>query len=215
MKFCPECGTQYEDHVPTCIADGTELVPQVAPPPHSGTPAPITPAHPTPAVAPSTAPAGATSPSAMGGGASILILALLLFGALAVAGVGVIGIVAWQLQSQPAPKQAPITPLSTRPDPIPTAPDHPPVTVSLDSTPAGAEVFENGQFVCTTPCAIDHPNHAPLPRTFVFKAQGHRDQPFEMTDVTQPILVAMRAVKAAPARPAPATKARPTIGRDR
>jgi hypothetical protein len=55
-----------------------------------------------------------------------------------------------------------------------------------------------------------------LPRVFVFKAEGHREVTFEMTEAKGPIAVALPRLRSSPVQPAPATGApRPTIGRDR
>jgi len=81
------------------------------------------------------------------------------------------------------------------------------------SEPMGAGVYENDQFVCQTPCTVQHPAHAPLPRTFVFKLPGYHDKTYEMTDASQPISVQLVHLHAA-AMPPPAGP-RPSIGRER
>jgi hypothetical protein len=120
---------------------------------------------------------------------------------------------------QPAPAPAPPALPRSLPTPVPEVvdpPESPPVEIVLASEPLGASVWENDQFVCDTPCTILHPPHAPLPRTFVFKAEGYRDDVYEMTEAKGPIAVALHRIRpsapsTAPSNPGP----RPTIGRDR
>jgi hypothetical protein len=198
MKVCPECGTQYEDHVPTCIADGVELVPAAG-----AEPTQILPARPAPPAPPP--PAGPR-------------LSVILLVALA-AGVGTVAlvtvVVAQLVLNRPSP------PPPSRPVPVaapaPVAPrEAPPIDVVLVSEPLGAKVYENDQFVCETPCTVQHPPHAPLPRSFVFKAAGHRDEMFEMTEARGPITVQLSRVRSVPAPAGPPNAVpRPTIGRDR
>jgi hypothetical protein len=212
MQVCPECGTQYEDHVPTCIADGVRLVSAAAVP----EPKPARPAQASP---PPRSRASAGIPvvlalAAMGGGG----LAALVGGVFLWSQLGAHG------RTQPVPPPPP--PSVVAPAPALTAPVPPPapaepieqpaVQVALASSPDGAKVYENDQFVCEAPCTIEHPPHAPLPRTFVFRLSGYRDATFEMTDAKAPISIQMSRARGAPAPANPtSTVPRPTIGRDR
>jgi hypothetical protein len=119
----------------------------------------------------------------------------------------------------PVPVPAIIAP-PVQPSPTHEAPhepaEQPAVEVELVSTPEGAKVYENDQFVCETPCTIQHPPHAPLPRTFVFRNPGYRDMTHEMTDAKGPISIQMIRARGAPAPANPTSTApRPSIGRDR
>ena len=205
MKVCPECGTRYEDHVPTCIADGAVLVAQIAPPVASTVP----PEKPR-----------AAAPRPGGSRLPLVLLALVTFAAIAAVSVVGLAVASSQLGvGRPPPVEAPqvrLPPPRIEPEPVPEPPERPPVEVMLASEPVGAKVFENDQFVCITPCTIQHPPHAPLPRVFVFKADGHRDASFEMTEAKGPIAVDLPRVRSSPVQSAPSNAApRPTIGRDR
>lgn len=204
MKVCPECGTQYEDHVPTCIADGATLVAQVA--------APVSIP---PEKARSTLP-----PARPSSRLPFVLLGLVLFGVVAAVSVLALAVASSQLAigRPPAPEvaQVRLPPPRPEPEPVPEPPERPPVEVVLASEPLGAKVFENDQFVCVTPCTIQHPPHAPLPREFVFKADGHRDVVYEMTEAKGPIAVALPRLRSSPVPSASSNAApRPTIGRDR
>lgn len=203
MQVCPECGTQYEDHVPTCIADGVRLVAVEATPepPRKRTPPP-------PALAPS------RERSALP-----LLLLLPLGGLVVAAGALVLGVALLQMPKTPEAKPpAPAPAIVAAPVPVevqPASAETPSIDVVLVSIPEGAGVYENDQFVCETPCTVQHPPHAPLPRFFVFKLSGHRDETYEMVEAKGPIAIQMKRQKGAPA-PVPAVAApRPTIGRDR
>ncbi|MEZ4237012.1 MAG: PEGA domain-containing protein [Myxococcota bacterium] len=203
MKVCPECGTQYEDHVPTCIADGVALVEarQPARVPPAPTPVPeAPPAAPPPALAP--------SPARW----SLVAVAVLALGAGGVVALAVAGAVLYaELERRPSP-QPPVV-LPAAPQPVREPSEQPPVLVDVRSEPPGASVYENDQYVCDTPCSIPHPAHAPLPRSFVFKLPGYREKTVEMNDANQPIIVQMMRSRVVPASPTPG--ARPSIGRER
>jgi hypothetical protein len=208
MKVCPECGTQYEDHVPTCIADGATLVAKAVAPSQANT-----------EIRPRAATPPPAAPRRQGiGGFPLVLLAVMLLAGGATMSVVAVAVASSRLARPPAVAE-PVRPrpVTLPPDPVPVEPEEqPPVEVMLVSEPLGAEVFENDQFVCQTPCTIQHPPHAPLPRIFVFKAEGHRDDTFEMTEAKGPIAVALHRLRVAPAPSAPSSTApRPTIGRDR
>ena len=181
MKTCPECGTQYEDHVPSCLVDGADLTSISALPSHSG-PAPYV-----VAVAPPPPPPPAAR-SVVGGG---MLLGLAgMFGVGFVAVLVAIGGVVWFGASDPEPPKKPEVPVAApQPAPVPVpVPVAGPVAVapapkiSIRSDPAGAELWEGAARLCTTPCSTDHPDHAPLPRTFTLKLAGYLDTTYEMTD---------------------------------
>lgn len=200
MKVCPECGTQYEDHVPTCIADGVELAPAAQ-------------SAPTQIFARAPAP---PPPAPSGPRLSVLLIVGLASGLVALL-LGA-GVVASQIAiSRPSAPEPAARPTLVAPSPVAAEPrEAPPVDVVFVSEPLGAKVFENDQFVCETPCTVRHPPHAPLPRGFVFKAAGYRDETYEMTEAKGPITVQLTRLRAAASPPGPSSAApRPTIGRDR
>lgn len=146
---------------------------------------------------------------------TILVALAFLLGAGALAVVAGVAVVYMRMggQERSPPRPDPSRVVLPGPLPQPIA-EQPPIAVTLLSEPPGAEVFENDQLVCRTPCDVSHPAHAPLPRVFVFRAQGYIDQTFEMTEAKGPIGVELRRRKGAaqaPGVPLP----RPTIGRDR
>jgi hypothetical protein len=215
MKVCPECGTQYEDHVPTCIADGADLVPHVVQQPAAPAPAAADPTIKLPISAPRAPPPPPPEPQSR---FSIALLLIAVLGAGVV--VTVVGLIAvtWGVGGNRTvePLEAAHTVPAPRPLPESEPNERPPVEVVLVSEPLGAKVYENEQFVCETPCAVQHPPHAPLPRSFVFKAEGYRDRTFEMTEARGPITVELSRLRSSTgpngsSSPIP----RPTIGRDR
>lgn len=213
MRTCSECGTQYEDHVESCLLDGTTLDP------------PETTATPAPAPIASSAPA-----KAAGGGLLLGVLAVVLFGVIAVVGVGIF-LFAGGDSPPPEPVAVAPVPPPAPPSPAPTPPPAPTVkTVALVSSPPGARVTEHDAEVCVTPCNIEHPEDAPLPRTFHLELDGHKPADFVMTEAAGPFLIELEPIRAAtsprPARPVPAptpdpgprpvpTAPRPSLTRDR
>lgn len=208
MKTCPACGTQYEDHVPQCFVDGTSLndIPVEEAGRFDGGTAPSTTREDAPGpVSEQPAPQsrGATSIIAFLGLLSILL------------GVGLVGIVLFVLtrtEAPPGPTPVPV-PVIAPPEPPPPAPEPPAPTVlsvGITSTPPGAEVWEGSSVLCVTPCSIEHPEHAPLPRSLVLKAENHLDTPYQLDDPRLPHHVPLQ-VKAAPVRPTP-RPARPSPG---
>jgi hypothetical protein len=181
LKICPECSTQYEEHVELCLIDGSTLEPMAgeepAPPPSS---------HET------------SSRAGLG------LLALLFGGALAVA-ISALAIALVFLPGSsppPAPEPQPVAA-----PPVAPPPAAPPVVaaakVGVTSEPAGAQVSENGRILCQTPCTIEHPPDAPLPRTLKLELDGHRDATVQLTDPDVPLFQRLEAIPSTRPRPRP------------
>jgi hypothetical protein len=202
MKTCPECGTQYEDHVSTCLVDGADLssVKAASAPPISAPP-PET-AYRVVAIPPPAAPPS----GALRGGLVLLVAALMAGGALLAIVVALIVLLRPVEPTRPPP--APKPPPVAAPVPVPVAPVPVEVpvatapTIELISDPAGAEIWEGNIRLCVAPCRTDHPDHAPLPRVFTFKLAGFIDTTYEMSDPAGPHQVRMK-------RPVPTTKPQP------
>lgn len=209
MKTCPECGTQYEDHVPMCFVDGTALPESEAPAP---SPPPTTPP---PAPAPEKT-KSSSAPLLLVGAVVALVLMLLIGG---VSGIALIGMSRSEPPPEVAAAQAPPTPVPVAPVAVPEPEPVPAKQVGFTSAPAGAAVWEGDTLLCTTPCQIAHPAHAPLPRELVLKAPGYLDAPTSLEDPDKPQHVALKKTPAprpaagrAPSKPrAPA----PDIGMER
>ncbi|MEZ4322207.1 MAG: hypothetical protein R3F61_32340 [Myxococcota bacterium] len=213
MKLCPECGTEYEDHVQTCLADGAELIASAV-----TTTGPGAVMAPTPVAPPA---------RSGGGGALVLLLLPIGFGLLLL--LGGVGFVAMGGFGNTTPTPQPVVEPVPIPVPLPAPPpepiEPPPVDVAFVTIPEGAELFENDTLVCAAPCTVKHPSYAPLPRTFIVKADGYIEQTFEMKEAKGPYLIELnrkRVAAPAPVRPAPAPVPspgpqvpRPSIGRDR
>jgi hypothetical protein len=87
------------------------------------------------------------------------------------------------------------------PPPVPTQI----ARVPFDSEPQGAQLWEQNKFLCTTPCVVEHPEYAPLPREFVLRLEGYIDTSHRMTDTTsQRVQLQHDAPKPVPLRPRPA-----------
>jgi hypothetical protein len=136
-------------------------------------------------------------------------VALLAFGGVVVALV-FFGTQGTETAVAPPPAPPPIPPIElTAPQPTPPRPSSS-VRVMFESVPPGAQVWEQEKYLCATPCAIDQPEIAPLPREFVLKLDGHQDEPHRMNDTdTQHIVLKPIAVK-----PVPTARPRPTGGDD-
>ena len=191
MKSCPECGTEFEDHVPTCLVDGTPLG-DVAPT--------IPPAQ--------TAPAEEEDDKKGGG---MLLPVLLVVGLLLLLGVGA---VAYVLTSTGEPEPAPVVEAPKPAEPAVLA-------VGFTSEPDGAKVTEGGEPICTTPCTVPHMEGVPLPRTFVLSAEGYADAEHLMNNPGIPQHVRLKSLTPepapapvpAPARPRPVRpKPKPVVG---
>ncbi|MEQ1572144.1 MAG: hypothetical protein ABMA64_41335, partial [Myxococcota bacterium] len=122
--------------------------------------------------------------------------------------VGLVAVIVVSTRAYEGPRRfepvSVLPPVRETPPAAPAAPrEQPPVSVPLSSEPLHAKVYENEQFVCETPCTIQHPAHAPLPRSFVFKADGYRDVVFDMVDANQPVQVRLTRARA-PTGPPPA-----------
>jgi hypothetical protein len=109
----------------------------------------------------------------------------------------------------PAPAPAPAAAA-----PAPVAPAAPAQARMIDVTsePSGSEVWEGSTLLGVTPCKVDHPDHAPTPRTFTLKLNGYRDEAVEMVDPKVPLRATLSKAAAAapppkPNRPAPQPKA--------
>lgn len=176
MKRCPECTTLYEDHVTSCLVDGAELeVVEDASAEHLiqrtgqfsrqlvGDPSSLT--------------ADAVEEKPRRSLLPIVLLAFGLIGFLVVLGIVVIATTgAGQTVEPPKPEPVVVAP----PPPPAPAPAPPPAPVAMDFTivtePPGADVTENDVHVCVTPCTVDHPEDAPLPRTFKVALDGYTSE---------------------------------------
>lgn len=204
MKSCPECRTEYEDHIVLCLVDGSPLADVAA------TPAPM-----------------ARSGASKGGGLVFFVVAgaavLLLLGI----GVGSLFRPEPVAVPEPAIRPAPVEIAPAAPV-EPAEPVAPPVIrVGFTSDPQGAALTEQGEVLCTTPCTIEHPEHAPLPRTFVLKSPGYIDTDYTMNNPGIPQLVKLSKPppkplprrRPAPIQPQPAPEPvvgpRPSISLDR
>lgn len=165
MKICPSCRAHYEAHVPACLADGSALVPIPLPSP----PPPAPP--PTPLHVPILLPLISGMFLAIGGITGLVLLLLALPGEAAP-----------RHAPDPAPPttQAALPPTEPiaepeQPEPEPDEPAEPDEArvILLASIPDGAEVREHGALLCHTPCALEHPSYAPLPRTFELSSPDH------------------------------------------
>lgn len=155
MKQCPQCETRYEDHVDTCIADGTDL---------------DTITDQTLAMATSTAVSGPhrqPPPAVVVRRANPLpwvLVGMLLFALLMFVGVVLLGLTTARVASSAATRL--------------------PDTFSIVTEPPGARVLEHGSIVCTTPCALEHPADAPLPREFRVELAGFAPETYTISEST-------------------------------
>ena len=197
MKTCPSCGTQYEDHVPQCFVDGTSLEAVQSVERHTVTPIPTAtpPADGTPAPAQRIPPPASNNTGLvvlLGGAVVVLLMA-----------GGLVGIAYFAAgRTSPPPVPVAVAP-PPAPAPVPVPPPPQVVKLGVTSTPDGAAVFEGDTRLCTTPCTIDHPEHAPLPRTLVLKAPGHEDTTYVVETVDRPHHVPLTPFVAAPSPPRP------------
>ena len=168
MKRCPQCDAEYDDHVEYCFVDGAELVLQAG-----------TRSAPLP-------PPPSTSPSAR------FLPVVLLLGGVAVIALIVIGVLLTSGDRDVAG-----TPPLPPPEPQTEVPDAPPTpTVSITSSPQGAQVWEGSTRLCErTPCEVEHPDHAPIPRLFSLRLSGFEDASLEMADVSMAYDVPLRRVR--------------------
>lgn len=195
MKRCPQCKAEYDQHVEYCFVDGAELVDlgddeggPLPPPPSSSRLLPIV---------------------FVLAGLSMLVMLVVL----------VLVVMTWsdappddELMAAPTPAVAP------PPEPIEDGPGATVHKIMVRSTPSGAEVWEGSTLLCpATPCSVEHPDHAPIPRVFELRRDGYTSTRIEMTDVNAPLEARLRDESAprrspspraepAPAEPAP-TKA--------
>ena len=173
MKRCPQCGAQYDDHVEFCFVDGTELAAI------SGSATPSLSLGPTPTSPPMAAPLP-VAPNSPLRRALPLVLAFGVLAALLMFTVIVLAL----MRSDPDPPAPTPEPVAVAPSPV--RPPEPLPTVAkvvVESTPEGAEVWEGSTLLCNdTPCTVDHPEHAPIPREFVLKMRGFREARLVMDD---------------------------------
>lgn len=204
MKICPDCGTQYEDHVASCLVDGSDLSAVASVPASMG-----------PSSAPSSTPRGApivapAPPPRRGGGGTVMLAMAGVLALLALLVVVAIMVVVFSSNSKPAPlppepapqaRPLPVPEPVAMPVPVPEVqPDLP--TITLNSNPEGAEVWEGQTKLCETPCTTAHPEHAPLPREFVLKMKGYVDTTYSMEVPDQEHMVSMRRPAVSP-KPTP------------
>jgi hypothetical protein len=150
----------------------------------------------------------APQPASRGGALPLLFLGAGALVVLLLLGVGfviVAGVASTSGSDEQVPVAAPEPPPAPEPEPEPE-PEPAPAPVQMlviGSSPGGAEVWEGDAQLCTTPCATPHPDHAPLPRSFVLKLAGHVDTPYDATTVEGPHQITLPPVKAAPRPQAP------------
>jgi hypothetical protein len=65
------------------------------------------------------------------------------------------------------------------PPPAEEAPRPTTVTFTIDSDPAGAEVYSDGAQVCVTPCRLDRPPR-PGQLTWIVAKEGYDEQPLTL-----------------------------------
>jgi hypothetical protein len=218
MRTCPECLTQYEDHVLTCLVDGVDLtqVPRLAP---AGQPALAPTPEPAPVQKVFVVPPQRSASRAM---PAVVATLVLLFSV--VAGMPVAGWAVWTLtRPTPVPVPAP----TVRPVPVVVAPTPtevpiriepapvPVVQVQVTSDPIGAEVWEGQTRLCVTPCMVDHPEDAPLPRTLTFRLTGRGEVSASLEDPGQPVHVRWKSTPPSPTQPKPRNETAPKIGTQR
>lgn len=210
MKTCRECQTHYEDHVEVCLLDGVTLE-TVATPPGAvvarGTPAPVGRVSDTGATSVERRAAGGVAGLALLGAGGFVVLLLLVGVALFVMSSGE--------EPPPAPAPAAVTPPPAPVQPAPAPPPEPAVVtkIAFTSDPAGAMVTENGRDVCVTPCTVDHPEHAGLPRKMTLRLDGYQAADVSVADPSIPQLVKLSKIRSAPRprpRPRPAPRPNPS-----
>ena len=170
MKRCPQCNATYDEHVEFCFVDGASLVHMdeaelqpVAPPPSR------------PKIGIGTV---------LGGSAlAVLLLALIAFGLVFQRSTR-----ADDGSIEPAP--APVMMVEETRSNDPYEGDGSVALISISSEPPGASVWEGRAKVCeSTPCTIEHPPHAPVPRLFSVRLSDHKDWEVTMWDPDRPIAV--------------------------
>lgn len=205
MKRCPDCETLYEDHVDTCLVDGADLE------------------H-TTMLEPSrvTLRTGSFSHLAVDTMAAVrppveeppqrsrlpLIFAVGVAAVLLV-GLGVVVGLTTTVGAAPPPAPVLAPPKTNLPDPAPLAvpepePEPAHAVFVLDTVPTAAKVTENGRVVCHTPCTIDHPPEAPLPRAFSLQHDGYTEQVYTVTKAGGEHQVSLAPLVARAPVPAPA-----------
>jgi hypothetical protein len=230
MKRCPQCGAEYDDYVQYCFVDGAELVVGASSTPK---PAPIRPSTPLPApvAAPGGIPAASTRspraaprppppPDPRSSPLWVILVFLLLGVALLAFGGVVVALLFFGSQGAGDETVATPAPAPTQPDrgtmppiqlpkPVPSPSPASVVLVRFESDPSGAQVWEQDQYLCQTPCPIDQPEYAPLPREFVLRLDGHVDTPHRMTD-TDTQRVELKPIP----KPPPTSRPRPSGNED-
>ena len=201
MKRCPDCDAEYDDHVEYCFVDGADLVvveqEVVVAPVSSATP---------------------VSEDGGSGGRGLLGLGVffLIGGGLVVVLLG-LGITAVYVGGSPDETAMTSSAVAADPRPVPVPlpvpvpePEPEPEVLQLGftSTPAGAAVWEGDTQLCETPCVVEHPEHAPVPRTFVLKANRYRDAEHVVDDPSLPQHVELNPIRARP-RPRPRPEPQP------
>lgn len=226
MRRCPECETLYEDHVDTCLVDGADLVQvedagsismqrtgsfsQQLSGSHLAVP---TDEVPNLAYEPTQEEEKRQSrlPLLLG-----LVVLLFGFGGVALAGVVFLS----QSGGPPPPPPVPAAVPEPEPPPPPAPAPEPEPEVqefTLTTIPSNATVHENGQLVCRTPCVLEHPPDAPLPRAFSIEHEGYVAQVYTVTQASGNHQISLsetprpRPVRVSsaprPARPTPAPAA--------
>ncbi len=205
MKRCPQCAAEYENHVEFCFVDGSALpTDSVEANPRSTSSAP-------PVVLP-------PQPRASRSMVPYMLLLLFVSVFLPLGGASA----AWLMLRDPAPATAPATqapapPTPTLPPPAPVPAPSKSIGIGFTSTPQGAEVWENETLLGVTPCNVEHPDYAALPRTFVLKKAGHPDATLQLTDPTVPqhVELLVQARPRAPLQPPPAVRPKPALETER
>lgn len=131
---------------------------------------------------------------------------------LAMLAVVVVVVSSWSgaAQSPPPLRAVPAPPpevAGTEPDPAEAAPIP---QVEVRSTPSGAEVWEGNSRLCAaTPCMVDHPDHAPVPRVFELRLPGHQRTRVDMTELGQPVDATLPEASREPPPPRPRPRVAP------
>jgi hypothetical protein len=198
MKRCAQCGAEYDDHVEFCFVDGSELGAGVVP---AAPPVPVV--------------VNEARPASTSRGTAILAVVILMIGGLVLLGGLAAALMLIVPGSKPPPPEPVPVPVPAPAVPVVAPPPAPaPVVarVGFTSTPDRAELWEGDTLLCTTPCTVEHPDHAPVPRQFVLKRDGYVDTPHVMADPGLPQHVSLRSQEARPIpRPARPTSPKPDI----
>ena len=196
MKRCPQCDAEYDDHVEYCFVDGAQLVQQTDRVAAASLPPP-----------PEASPSSRLLPLVLALGAAAVVALIVVAGVLVYVVVGGEGD-----QRSAGEAEVPSTDAISEPVQPSGALAATAAFVSVQSTPSGAQIWEGNTQLCpSTPCEVEHPEHAPIPRTFRVHLDGYEDGPIEMVDVRRAYEVELqRAGADTPPAPRPRPRSRPS-----